>query len=145
MLINDYIDGDREGLLHTAVTLLVTFISLCICWLFCNICYCYLYLYISRSRNPALNPVWDLPTLSTTSNTTLVPNLVNVPSVTLAQLRGTLYLTILSLPLTLTDLKGFLDLFRLAFWHSDNFGSCRFVFVFKYYLQDEWIAGVLCV
>jgi len=48
-----------------------------------------------------------LPTLLTTSNVALDLNSVNGASVTLVQLPGIPYLTALSLPLTLIDLKVF--------------------------------------
>ena len=48
-----------------------------------------------------------LPTLLTTSNVALELKSVNGASVTLVQLPGIPYLTALSLPLTLIDLKVF--------------------------------------
>jgi len=54
--------------------------------------------------NPVVDPVWGPPT---TSNVALERNLVNVASVTLVQLPGIPYQTVLSLPLTLIDLNIF--------------------------------------
>jgi len=74
----------------------------------------------NQALNPVVDPVWGPPTLMTTSNVALELNSVNGASrVTLVQLPGISYLTALSLPLTLIDLKIFLKthLFHLAFWH----------------------------
>jgi len=61
----------------------------------------------SQSLNPVVDPVWSPPTPLTTSNVALELHLVNVASVTLVQLPGIPYLTVLSLSLTPIDFKIF--------------------------------------
>jgi len=86
----------------------------------------------SQSLNPAIDPVWGLSTLPTTSNAALVRSSVNVASVMLVQLPGTLYLPALKILL-----KS--HLWHIAFSHfvsaHGQFVSralqIHFVFVFK--------------
>jgi len=61
----------------------------------------------NQSLNPVVNPAWGLLIPLTTSYIALELNLVNVASVTLVQLPGIPYLTVLSLPLTPIVLKSY--------------------------------------